>query len=203
LNSRSQDDAPAHREHREQDRRQSGDVARRDREQGAVGLAQPHARAVVEARVDQVEVRQHRALRPPGRAGGVQDDRGVFLVRIGPGRDGRVRIHQRAEVDGARRVAADREPHRRRGRLGGRWDAVGEDGIERDRLRAALVQDERDFRPLLPDVDRHRDHADAHGGEQQVNELALVGEQQHDPVAARDTEPAEVARQPTMRSSFP
>jgi len=140
-------------------------------------------------------VREHRALGATGRPRGVEDDGRLLFAGVGRRRGGRARFEELVEPRGPG-CGSGADPDGERQPLCRGRQAVGERGVEHDRLRAALGEDEGELGALLADVHRAGHGAEPQHGEQGVDELAVVGQEQHDPVAARDAEPVEVAREP-------
>ena len=118
---------------------------------------------------------------------------GCLLAGVGDRRGGRARVQELVEAVSAARVPRADPEH---GRLRTRGHALGERGVEDDRLRRALREDERELGPLLPGVDRYGDCAEPKRREQYVYELAPIAEYQGDAIAARDAEPMEVSGEP-------
>ena len=103
------------------------------------------------------------------------------------------RITAGSSSAGSARGAADAQANGQRRRIRGSREAIGEGGVEHDRPGAALIEDESELGALLPDVDRDSDRAEPQAGEEGVDELALIAQEEHDPVAPRKTETVKVS----------
>ena len=134
------------------------------------------------------------ALRPPGRARGVDDDgrvvEGDGLVQRGWFACVRSRAGQRLELgaerhppDGGRPVAGDR-------RGGG-----GEVYRVHQHRRPAVGGDVGELGGGEPPVERHEHPAERRGGEQRVEQRRVVGAQVRDPVTPPDTQVTQGAGQ--------
>ncbi len=193
------DDRRADMDHRRDGRDQAGDVARRHRERAAVVGPEVHAGGEVQDRVDDVEVRQHRALGRSGRPRGVEDDGGVFL---GDG-DGTVQAafcapswRSASGLGHCRRAVVDGDAPAQARHLAPVRDAIGALAVEDDARRRRTAPASRPG----PVAARERRPAPrsrrALQREQDEEERCPVADQEGDAIALGDAEPGQAGGDP-------
>src|SRR5687767_5883779 len=152
-------------------------MACRYREHGTVATAELEAMLEMQQRMHDVEVREHRALRPSGRARRIQDDRGLFFVDRGDRR----RLAEPFDVAFVEDLIAGGNPGRE-ARLVDQYACAG------------LLEDISDLRRLQARTRGHRDGAKAQDAEQRRRELHAVPEKHCDAIAGTDAVRGELCR---------
>ncbi len=164
---------------------QPADVKDRRRGQGYVvfhDVERMHGVGVVPP---EITMRQHRAFRPAGGAGGVHDHRDVVGARRDVSGRGRIAVApKRLILGGKERRDADQ--------------LVLDRGNRRPQLRvddqhrgSAVIDHESKFRPGQPEVQRHEDGAQAQGGKHGKQKHRLVEADKCHAVAFADPERAQ------------
>ena len=178
LEARQQHRGAADMDHGEEHREQTGDVGCRHGKERAIVGPEPHARLVVQHRVDDVQMREHRAFGAAGGPGGVQDDRHVLLART-------IRRRRSALVEQGRkrRLASWRRAHGDPSVLSPiLGQPGGELGVVDQQPGAAVLEHVAKTRRLLPGAKRHRDGAEPGGGADRDQELRPIVDQQRQAV---------------------
>src|SRR5690348_5795711 len=131
---------------------------------------------------------QHRALRPPGGAGGVEDHRRVLLAHRRPWRRG-YGPEEIGDRLAARRNTADANAERERRRRIGWRQLPGEPGLEHQSGGTTIVQQIAQLRLELTDIEWNRDRAQTDTGEDEDQKLRAIPEEQSDAVPGLDPAP--------------
>ena len=143
-------------------------------------------------RMDDVAMREHRALRLARGARGVEDHRGVFFADLGR----RCRRRVVGEFGKARelRIVIDRDAMRQVGNVARIRQAIGQRGLVDQQLCAAIGQHIGDLGLLLAGREQHRHQPGMRRGEHRQHEFDAVAEQHRDAVAALQAELAKSGR---------
>ena len=135
-------------------------------------------------------MREHRALRAAGGAGGVEQREGVLLGdRRRPARsqDAVSVCERRARPVADDEAFAQMRQRRARGQMLGEIALIDQPG------GLALREDEFGLRRALPDAHRHDDDAGARAGQHRVDELEAIPEQQREAVALAEAALRQIA----------
>ena len=184
--------APAQRGHAHDIGNHARDMRERDRGDRAVGRFQLHASFIDHRGVDDVAMGEHCALGTPGRAGCVEDHRGVFFGDIG----GLAKARCRSSRENCETLWSSSTAIRcsRSGTSRAVRQAVDQRGLVDQELGAAVGQHIGNFRLLLAGAEQNRDCAEMRRAKHRKHELDAIAEQQRDPVAALQAQLAQTRR---------
>ncbi len=163
-------------------------VRQRHRDQSPIGLAQAVTAGEGEGGMNDSEMGQLRAFRPPRGSRGIEDHRDIFFGYVRRSRRLRRCGEKFAERPCAVRRAADRKHLHERGKSLTRRKRISEIGFEDEYLGAAVVQQEFKFGLSLTRPDRNDDGADTVACEDTGKEFPAIAEEQGHAVAMRDAE---------------
>ena len=161
-------------------------MAERHRRDRPIGLGQLQARYEHHRRMNDVAMGEHRALRPPCRARGVEDHGGVFFADL----DRRCQRRVIGQIRKARefRIVIDRDPVRHIGNVARIGHTVGQRGLVDQEPRAAIGQHIGDLGLLLAGRKQHRHQPGMGRAQHRQHEFGSVAEQHRDAVAALEAE---------------
>ena len=180
LERRHDDERPGAMDHGVHKGDETGHMAHGNGDETNVVFAEPHRHAIVDDGMGDAEMREHRAFRTAGRAGRIENCRGLFL----PDRLGLSNRRGAAELGEHRAAfAPDRDGVLQTGEGARRGNAVGEVEFMNDDLRRAILDDMAVLGQRMADVERNRHGAEPRYGEEHDDKLDAVAEHHGDAIA--------------------
>ena len=156
------DQRPGAMNHRVHKGDETGHMAHGDGDDSTVIRGQPHRHAIVDDGMGDAEMREHRAFRTAGRAGCIENRRGLFL----PDRLGAQNRRSAAQLgEPLTAFAPDRNGVLQISLNARRRNAVGEVEFVDDHLRRAILDDMAVLGQRVADVERNRHRAQPRRGE--------------------------------------